>query len=148
MIDLQPLSFRLTLDTATAFLFGSSAYSLRAGLGQADQNRIFSESLNIAQEGLAKRLSLAPFHFAYNIPAFQQACRNVHLFVENYTLTESLEGLVGQDLEEKTKSSDSASLFIHQVAAKSRTLPGLQDQLLNLLLAALDTTAFCLSWTL
>ena len=55
IIDLQPLFFSLTLDTATALLFGRSVYSLRANTDQGVENRKFAESFNIAQEGLAKR---------------------------------------------------------------------------------------------
>lgn len=48
VVDLQPLFFRLTLDTATALLFGLSVYNLRSGLDQAVENTMFSESFNIA----------------------------------------------------------------------------------------------------
>lgn len=146
IIDLQPLFFRLTLDTATALLFGSSVYSLRADLDQAAENRVFSESFNIAQEGLAKRFRLAPFHFLYNPPAFRKACQDVHRFVETYIRKEGIELSTGWS--EGTTSNDSASWFINQVAAESRTIADLRDQLLNVLLAGRDTTACCLSWTL
>lgn len=61
VVDLQPLFFSPTLDTTTALLFGSSIYSLREG--QDAENRVFSESFTVAQEGLARRFRLAPFHF-------------------------------------------------------------------------------------
>lgn len=84
VVDLQPLFFGLTLDTATALLLGRSVYSLRANIDQAAENRLFAESFEIAQEGLAKRFRIAPFHFFYNPPDFRRACRNVHQFVERY----------------------------------------------------------------
>jgi hypothetical protein len=68
VVDLQPLFFNLTLDIATALLFGRSA----------------AESFNIAQEGLAKRFRIAPWHFLYNPPEFRKACADVHRFVEQY----------------------------------------------------------------
>src|SRR6267378_4200958 len=44
VVDLQPLFFKLTLDTATALLFGRSVYSLRANIDQDAGNRLFAES--------------------------------------------------------------------------------------------------------
>ncbi|KAF1991541.1 cytochrome P450 [Aulographum hederae CBS 113979] len=136
-VDLQPLFFSLTLDTTTALLFGRSVYSLRADIDQDAENKVFAESFNIAQDGLAKRFRLAPFHFVYNPPAFREACRNVHQFIGRYIEQRGLE-----------KTSDGeTSWFLDQIAQESATKTDLRDQLLNVLLAGRDTTACCLSWT-
>ena len=144
-IDLQPLFFDLTLDTATALLFGRSVYSLRAGIDQVAENREFSESFNIAQEGLAKRFRLAPFHFVYNPADFRRACRQVHRFVERYIREQGL--MEVGDSAEKSRE-ETASWFIEQVAKECASEVELRDQLLNVLLAGRDTTGCCLSWTL
>ncbi|KAM7205418.1 Cytochrome P450, partial [Naviculisporaceae sp. PSN 640] len=143
-IDLQPLFFNLTMDVATALLFGRSIYSLRAGIDQGAENKKFAEDFNIAQEGLAKRFRLAPFHFVYNPKSFRKACRSVHAFVENY-IREA--GLMKDELSDKREDDGGASWFIRQVAQQSATEIELRDQLLNVLLAGRDTTACCLSWT-
>ncbi|KAF4248003.1 hypothetical protein CNMCM8980_006467 [Aspergillus fumigatiaffinis] len=122
VVDLQPL-FNLTLDIATALLFGRSA----------------AESFNIAQEGLAKRFRIAPWHFLYNPPEFRKACADVHRFVEQYIDQFELQNNEDQD--------DKAYSFIKQVAQESTSKEDLRDQLLNVLLAGRDTTACCLSWT-
>lgn len=140
VVDLQPLFFNLTLDTATALLFGKSVDSLKAGYGQDADNKVFAESFNIAQEGLAKRFRIAPLHFLYNPPTFRKACANVHLFVERYI--DSL------DLSENDSLDDKSYGFIKQVALESASKQELRDQLLNVLLAGRDTTACCLAWTL
>ena len=54
-IDLQPLFFKLTLDTTTALLLGQSVYSLRAEEVNDVGNKAFAENFDIAQGGLAKR---------------------------------------------------------------------------------------------
>jgi cytochrome P450 len=144
-VDLQPLFFNLTLDVATELLFGKSVYSLRADIDQKAENKEFSESFNVAQEGLAKRFRLAPFHFVYNPPEFRRACRNVHTFVERYIREQ---GFMKRGLDENVGDNDPASWFIKQVAAESASETDLRDQLLNVLLAGRDTTACCLSWTL
>ncbi|KAF7114046.1 hypothetical protein CNMCM5793_007026 [Aspergillus hiratsukae] len=139
VVDLQPLFFNLTLDIATALLFGRSVYSLKAGIDQDADNRLFAESFNIAQEGLAKRFRIAPWHFFYNPPEFRKACANVHGFVERYIDRLGLQN--SEDLDDKTYG------FIKQVAQESASKADLRDQLLNVLLAGRDTTACCLSWT-
>lgn len=140
VVDLQPLFFNLTLDTATALLFGKSVYSLRAGADQDSCNKVFTESFNIAQEGLAKRFRVAPWHFLYNPLEFRKACANVHRFIEQYI--DSLNLSDNESLDDKSYG------FIKQVALESATKQDLRDQLLNVLLAGRDTTACCLAWTL
>lgn len=144
-IDLQPLFFALTLDTTTALLFGDSVYSLRASTDQVAKNREFADSFNIAQEGLAKRFRLAPFHFFYSPPAFRRACRNVHQFVESYIRERELSR---QENSVDVSSDKEKSWFIDQVDAESKDDIDVRDQLLNVLLAGRDTAACCLSWCL
>lgn len=140
MVDMQPLFLDLTLDIATGLLFGRSVYALRAGIDQDKENKSFSESFKIAQEGLAKRFRIAPWHFFYNPPAFRKACGNVHRFVERYIKSFNSE-------EAKINEKNNCG-FIKQVAEEFRDTTELRDQLLNVLLAGRDTTACCLSWTL
>lgn len=140
IVDLQPLFFNLTLDTATALLFGKSVYSLKADTDQDANNKLFAESFNVAQEGLAKRFRIAPWQFLYNPPAFQEACANVHRFVERY--------IDNLNLVEDNSLDDKSAGFIKQTATESASKQDLRDQLLNVLLAGRDTTACCLAWTL
>jgi cytochrome P450 len=139
VVDLQPLFFSLTLDTATALLLGRSVYSLRADIDQSADNKAFSESFNIAQEGLAKRFRIAPWHFLYNPPSFRQACKTVHRYVERYIEQENL-------LEKKCDAQGESYGFIDQMGKESASDTQVRDQLLNFLLADRDMTACCLSW--
>jgi cytochrome P450 len=113
---------------------------LRAGIDQHKENKLFAESFNLAQEGLAKRFRIAPWHFLYNPPAFRKACANVHRFVERY--------IKDLDLENAERHEMKQDGFIKQIAEESTSVKELRDQLLNVLLAGRDTTACCLSWTL
>ena len=139
VIDLQPLFFKLTLDTTTALLFGQSVGSLKAGTN--DEFKVFAESFDIAQEGLAKRFRLAPWHFFYNPSHFKRACSTVHAFVDNYVQERGVKGQsnVDQGLEEN---------FVDQLAQESNSTTALRDQLLNILIAGRDTAECCLSWTI
>jgi cytochrome P450 len=102
---------------------------------------MFAENFTIAQEGLAKRFRIAPWHFFYNPPEFRRACSNVHGFIEKYIRERNLDN---QNIE----SNDESFGFIDQAAHESISTEDLRDQLLNVLLAGRDTTACCLSWTL
>lgn len=144
-VDLQPLFFNYTMDVATEALFGRSVYTLRAQIDQAEENRVFGDSFNVAQEGLAKRFRLAPFHFLYNPPSFREACKTVHGFVERYI---DEQGFMEKTGVGKQDAEDADSWFISQVAKESTSVSDLRDQLLNVLFAGRDSTACCLSWTL
>jgi len=137
-IDLQPLFFKLTLDTTTALLFGQSVSSLKERTN--DNFKVFAESFDVAQGGLAKRFRLAPWHFFYSPPHFTRACSNVHRFVENYIQERETKRRINVD-------QSSRDNFVDQLAQESRSHTMLRDQLLNILLAGRDTTACCLSWT-
>ncbi|KAL9588132.1 MAG: hypothetical protein Q9203_003058 [Teloschistes exilis] len=52
LVDLQPLFFRLTLDTTTAFLFGDSVNSLQASNKAGEST--FASAFNTAQDFMAK----------------------------------------------------------------------------------------------
>ena len=139
VIDLQPLFFKLTLDTTTALLFGRSVYSLRP---DADLRfKTFAENFDIAQAGLAKRFRLAPWHFLFKPSRFRHACSAVHQFVDDYIE----ERTANKKTEIETSFFDS---FVDQLAQESSNRSMLRDQLLTILLAGRDTTACCLSWTM
>ena len=140
-IDLQPLFFKLTLDTTTALLLGQSVYSLRAEEVNDVGNKAFAENFDIAQGGLAKRFRLAPWHSLYSPLQFRRSCSVVHQFIDAYIHERSVK-------MEKNTERDTSQSFVDQLAQESSSHAMLRDQLLNILLAGRDTTACCLSWTL
>lgn len=140
-IDLQPLFFKLTLDTTTTLLLGRSVHSLRAEVIADADIRAFAVSFDIAQGGLATRFRLAPWHFLYSPPHFRSACSTVHRFVDNYIQERSTR----KRKDFKAQASDS---FIDQLAQDTNSHQALRDQLINILLAGRDTSACCLSWTM
>ena len=132
-IDLQPLFFKLTLDTTTALLLGRSVYSLRADEINDAGNKAFAENFDIAQGGLAKRFRLAPWHSLYSPPQFRRSCSKVHQFVDEYILERAVP-------KGKGNGQESSESFIDELAQVSNSKEMLRDQLLNILLAGRDTT--------
>jgi cytochrome P450 len=80
VLDLQPLFFRFTLDTTTAFLFGESVRSLRAPETAGEQT--FGDAFNTAQEYIAKRFRLLDLYWLIGGRQFREACRRVNALPE------------------------------------------------------------------
>jgi len=141
-VDLQPLFFRLTLDTTMAVLFGRSLDSSEVR-GRGDETA-FAKAFEHAQHQLARRGRLGDFYWLIDGKEFRRSCKAVHSFVDN---------IVAEALEETdSKASGEGSLeryvFLRALISKTRDPIVLRDQLVNVLLAGRDTTACLLSWTL
>ena len=141
LVDLQPLFFKLTLDTTTDLLLGRSVHSLKADKDADAANLAFAKDFDAGQSGLAKRFRLAPFHFLYNPRHFRQACSSVHRFVEHYI--DELDLMKTKGLVE----SHTIGFIGHLAPDSSSSKTALRNQILNVLIAGRDTTACCLSWT-
>ena len=139
VIDLQPLFFRLTLDTTTDLLLGKSSYSLMTHKNSNSGASDFARDFDAAQKGLAIRFRLGPLYFLYNPAQFRQSCDGVHRFIEDY--------ITDHSREKKAVGFDMPDSFVNQLDKETTDRSALRDQLLNILLAGRDTTACCLSWT-
>ncbi|MCJ1479378.1 hypothetical protein MMC13_008063 [Lambiella insularis] len=134
-IDLQPLFFRFTLDTTTAFLFGKSTYSLKTGLSQ--QSLKFAENFDTAQDYVVKRFRLLDFYWLIGGRKFREACSFVHSYVEAMI----------RERYHVSSGQDERYVFFDAVASDVKKQNELRDQLINVLLAGRDTTACLLSWS-
>lgn len=139
VVDLQPLFFRLTLDTTTAFLFGESVQSLRAPSSAGEET--FADAFNTAQEYVAKRFRLLDLYWLIGGPKFREACHNVHKFADRIIER----NLSNQKTSEKSLQGET---FLDTVAAVVPDRSALRSQIINILVAGRDTTACLLSWTL
>lgn len=134
--DLQPLFFRLTLDTTTVLLFGKSLGSLK---DPQEQESTFARAFRVAQGYLCQRGRLGGFYWLIGGREFREACATVHRFVDE---------IVSEALESDSKFDESTYVFLDALMKETRDPKVLRDQLLNVLLAGRDTTACCLSWAL
>ncbi|CAH2351030.1 cytochrome P450 52A13 [[Candida] railenensis] len=147
-INLQDLFFKLTLDTASEFLFGESVATLQdesIGISQTnafDGRENFAESFNLAQSYLATRSWSQFFYPLINPKEFRVACANVHKFAKYY-VNKALE-INPEDLD---KTNPQGYVFLYELVKETRNPKVLQDQLLNILIAGRDTTAGLLSFT-
>ncbi|KAF2266735.1 cytochrome P450 alkane hydroxylase [Lojkania enalia] len=138
IIDLQPLFFRLTLDTTTAFLFGESVRSLITAETVGEQT--FASAFNTAQQWITKRFRLLDLYWLINGKEFRQACKDVHKFADqiidrNLSPSRAQDGKTGK------------YIFLDTIAQSFSDRTALRGQIINLLAAGRDTTACLLSWT-
>lgn len=149
-VDLLPYFFRLTLDSATQFLFGESVNSQLQSLRQTDENNKSKESQEVkfarafdaAQSALATRLRFMDQYWLYNSREFRQACGVVHEFVDHFVRLALSKNLRAK----KQPSQNEPYVFLEALAAETQDPLELRYQLLNLLLAGRDTTASHLGW--
>ncbi|KNG91119.1 n-alkane-inducible cytochrome P450 [Aspergillus nomiae NRRL 13137] len=135
-VDLQPLFFRLTLETTTEFLFGKSIASMRSAEFKGQK---FAKAFDNAQRYVMKRFRLLDLYWLIDGPSFWRSCTSVHQFIEGM-----IEARVRDNLDSGEK--DGQCVF-DSMAEGLSTRESLRGQLLNVLLAGRDTTACLLSWT-
>lgn len=137
-VDLQPLFFRLTLDTTTAFLFGDSVDSLRASTTAGEPT--FATAFNTAQDFVAKRLRLQDLYWLVGGRSFTAACKEVHRFADQ---------IIDRNLSRHDEgSSPGKYVFLDFLEQHTSNRIELRSQIINILVAGRDTTACLLSWTL
>jgi cytochrome P450 len=158
-VDLSPLFFRLTLDSATEFLFGQSVQSQISSLPgySAEKPRQAGQDLDWTSFGRAfdsgtmtvgVRGRLNEMYWLYFPRHFQDSIREVHKFADYYVnlaLTTDLSALSESQLEKGQKREK--YIFLKELVQQTRDPVELRSQLLNILLAGRDTTAGLLGWT-
>ncbi|KAI9695122.1 MAG: hypothetical protein M1820_008890 [Bogoriella megaspora] len=137
VIDLQPLFFRLTLDTTTSFVFGESVRSLKAPESAGEQT--FAEAFNTAQQYVMKRFRLLDLYWLIGGRKFRQACDDVTRFADQ---------IIERNLSREVEASQSKDDydFLHSVAGSTQDRAAVRGQAINILVAGRDTTACLLSW--
>lgn len=147
--DIQEYFFRLTLDSATEFLFGESVESLcdssihKTPAGECDitLKMKFADSFNYAQSTLATRAVLQKLYFIISGKKFKESCSDVHRLTE-FFVDKALQTPIAE-LDEKLKGG---YIFLFELVKQTRDPRILRDQALNILLAGRDTTAGLLSF--
>lgn len=146
-VDLQDLFFRLTLDTATEFLFNHSSNSLRV-FGEEDEDNediIFGKAFNFAQDDAAVRLRLGFIDRFRKNKKGKEAIRICHAYIDKF-VDDAMRFRKEMDEERKAGSSNEERYYFIQALAKQTTdKKRIRDELINILLAGRDTTASLLS---
>lgn len=139
IVDLQPLFFRLTLDTTTAFLFGESTRSLLSPEIVGERN--FANAFNSAQRWVVERYRFQDLYWMIDGRGFRRAGRDVREFADK---------IIDRNLQPNRCRTDGEGkqIFLDAVEQRTSNRAALRGQIINLLVAGRDTTACLLSWTL
>lgn len=146
-VDLSPMFFRLTLDSATEFLFGESVDSQIAALPGAREYSAantsgkldwtgFASCFDGATMALGVRGRLSEKYWLYAPRSFYDKCKEVHKFADYYVnlaLTTDLSAVKESHLEKGNHKEK--YIFLAELVKATRDPIELRSQLLNILLA-------------
>ncbi|GME22029.1 Cytochrome p450 family protein [Neofusicoccum parvum] len=153
--DIQVLFFRLTIDSATEFLFGESVdsqlnalpnHAAKEDVPPERDERLFAFAFDKAQWHLARAGRFGARYWVAHTADFRKQCRDVHAFVDYFVQLALRKEAREKELEKGTGRRKEKYVFLDELAAQTRDPVALRDQLLNILLAGRDTTASLLSW--
>ncbi|RPA76230.1 cytochrome P450 [Ascobolus immersus RN42] len=148
-IDLQPLLYMLTLDSATGFLFGASVDSLKRRdlFEKKEDDYTFAEAFDKSLLYTRDQVRAGPLRLDWFIRQkadFKKCVQGVHSFVDSH-IRNSL-NRVSQ--REKDGLHTENPKFLESLASETSDPIVIRDQLTNLLLAGRDTTAAMLEFSL
>ncbi|KAJ8066475.1 hypothetical protein OCU04_005535 [Sclerotinia nivalis] len=149
-VDIQPLLFRFTLDTATDFLLGQSVESQLSGMkadsgaeGKEMEVEAFARAFDSATLALSKRARFGPYSWLVWPEGFRKAISVSHRFLDRI-IAENLEKIKASGKVEKPDRY----VFFEALAEQTQDPIELRAQVLNILLAGRDTTSSLLGFTI
>lgn len=152
VVNIQSIFFRLTMDTATEFLFGQSCHSQLTELdGQANfDGRLgglpaqFGPSFDIVQEHLSRRGKMDTIRGLIPKPReIDEHVKVIHDFIDYFV---DMELQDNSPVPVREKGAAEKYVFLKAMAADTRDRLELRSQMLQILFAGRDTTAALLSW--
>ncbi|KAK5117587.1 hypothetical protein LTR62_005009 [Meristemomyces frigidus] len=154
-VDLQPMFFNFTLDTASDFLFGESLDSQSASRTpeQSDVHKLtgmkdvrsqvaskqFLDDFEILGHTIIMRIRLSTLYWTMDSFKFRAAVKRVRRFTEYY-VNKAVEASMTGDVK-----GNSGSLLA-RIASQTQDREELRNQTLAILFAGRDTTASLLGW--
>lgn len=150
-VDLQPLFFRLMMDSATELLFGQSVNSLRGGTaGAAAQEgrpseSAFAHAFDKAQEYCNVRFLYGPLgRIMWQAKEDRKAVALCRAFIQPY-VDEAVRYRTELEGGAASEGDEGKYTFLYELAKETTDRVRLRDELINLLVAGRDTTASMLS---
>ncbi|EME80782.1 uncharacterized protein MYCFIDRAFT_140424 [Pseudocercospora fijiensis CIRAD86] len=141
-IDLQPLFHRLTMDTSTEFLTGTSANSLDADEEASQEARDFVTAFDLAMEAGTLHARLGKLYNLFPHPAARRANATSRAYIQKW-VDRALKNQA--ERAEKAKKGEQYvfidELVKHDEVDRTRAL----NETMNILLAGRDTTATLLT---
>lgn len=145
VIDLRPLIYDFTLDTATDFFLGKSTHLLRTRSHAVTDNSgpgpVFSEAFNKAVAWTATRERFKAFYWLVNPSEFRSSCD---------TARRALESMIQDGLATQKHAADRACALHDIISSKlidrDTSLDRVRDELINVIFAGRDSNASLICW--
>jgi cytochrome P450 len=144
-VDLQPLFFGLTMDSATEFLFGKSTNTLAPGLETQSANEFVKAFIYCTERVSVELRTFGLLSYVPN-PTWRRNVKTVHTFADDI-VREALDKMKDPAHVENLKAGREKYTFLYELASRTQDPYTLRSELLNVLLAGRDTTAGLLSNT-
>jgi cytochrome P450 len=147
-VDLMPLFYRFTLDTATAFIFGKSVESQTAALNQdsTDDRKEdfvkFSDAFSTIQTYASWRMRLQSFYWLAGGSKLNAAVDLVRRFADRI-IVKTLNARTGPDNKHGKPEKYS---IVEELTKATQDPLEIRDNVVSLLAAGRDTTSALLSW--
>ncbi|KAF2641585.1 cytochrome P450 52A12 [Massarina eburnea CBS 473.64] len=149
--DLKPLFFRLTIDSATEFLFGKSADSQLSSLPGYEPSRDtpdvnekdFTASFDAAQQVTGRSGLLGNLYWLMHNKGFKEDVRRCQSFIDHYV---QLALNKEKSTARLTSTGKQKTVLLDGLIESTRDPIELRDHMMGLLLAGRDTTASLLSF--
>lgn len=138
-VDLQPLFFCYTIDSATEFLFGRSAGTLKTTGSEHE----FAQAFHRAQQAIVTRGTLGPLRYFWKNRDAEECNRLCRDFAQQY-VNEAFNA-VSDEKEKEFGDEAPKYVFAHELASRTSDSVRVLDELMNVLVAGRDTTASLLS---
>jgi cytochrome P450 len=140
-VDLQELFFKLTLDSATEFLFGQSTDVLGASPERGER---FADAFTYVTERLGLETRLGPWATILPNKRYKEDVKTIHEYISGYVQDAVASYKSGTPI--KKDGNADRYVFLEELAKLGCSERKIQDELLNILLAGRDTTASLLSY--
>jgi cytochrome P450 len=147
-VDLQPLMFYFTLDTATEFLYGQSVNSQAAIAGlESSKNGIdgaaFSYHFGAAKHLVDKRGALGKFFWLMPMRELKMHCKAIHEVIDKM-IADGLDSK--KDLLSMEEKGARKFVLLDELAKETQDLKELRNETLHTLMAGRDPTGALLGW--
>jgi cytochrome P450 len=154
-VDMMDHMYRLTMDTATQFLFGSSAETQTAALARSgilpreeetyQEAHLdgFDQTFIKAGGYVGHRMKLSNMYWIYDGWEFRRACTDLYRMVDGYV---SFVRKKGREERGGIEIAEKPETVIEEMEAQGASQKDMVEQTMHLLVAGMDTSAAALGW--
>lgn len=147
VIDLQPLFFRLTMDSASEFLFGQSTNTQLSALSKEahvknTEDTQFVKSFEACQRRIMMAMLLNEFYALIQTKSFRGKCRLCHRYIDKFVQ----KALRHKENDQIHRNEKERYVFADSMTKETTDATEIRDQLLSVLIAGRDTTAALMSF--